>query len=129
MDDQKFFAWLDGELDSAEAEAVAAEVAADPDLQRQADAHRALGTSLRAAFQPVMDAPATLDAYAPRPETNVASIAAARVTRVERRRPSFWQQAAAMAATFLVGIVTGTMLLSGPDSPVAPEAGRLVASA
>ena len=129
MDEQKFFAWLDGELDPVESAEVEAAVDADPELRRKADAHRALGASLRSAFDPVIDARASLDSYVPSSPI-VASIAGARVARDRGRVPAFWQQAAAMAATFVVGIATGSLWLSGsPTGPVAPEAGRLVASA
>ncbi len=129
MDEQKFFAWLDGELDPAEAETIAAQVSADPDLRRKAEQHRAFGATLRAAFDPVMQAPASLDAFVPAAGGTVASLAEARVARAERRTPTVWHQAAAIAATFLVGIATGNLLLSNPSSPIAPESGRLVASA
>lgn len=55
MNDELFFAWLDGELDGVEAERVAALVAGDPALQARADAHRGLGAGLRGAFQAVAD--------------------------------------------------------------------------
>ena len=57
MTDEIFFAWLDGELDPAEAAAVEKEVALNPGLQRKAEAHRALHGRLRAAFDPIADAP------------------------------------------------------------------------
>ena len=49
--DEKFFAWLDGELDGAEAEKMAAKVAADPELQALAAQHRALAARLTSAFR------------------------------------------------------------------------------
>jgi hypothetical protein len=126
--DEKFFAWLDGELTGAEAAEVEARVAGDPELRELAAAHRALGDQLRGAFDPIAQQPVSLDAYAPAETSNVASIAQARVAR----RPvisRFWAQAAGIAAVFVMGIATGTMTRSGPASPIAPEAGRLVATA
>ena len=65
MDDEKFFAWLDGELDSAEAAEVEAEVAADPRLSKLAEQHRALGTRLKAAFDTVVEVPIPDELMAP----------------------------------------------------------------
>ena len=48
--DEKFFAWRDGELDPAEAAEMEKRVAADPELARAAENHRALGATLRSAF-------------------------------------------------------------------------------
>ena len=130
MDETKFFAWLDGELDPAEAAEIEAAVAADPKLARKAEQHRLLGARLHAAFDPVAAAPVSLEAFAPGiAGERVASLAEARVARAGRRAPPVWAQAAAMAATFVVGIATGNLLLADASSPIAPEAGRLVAAA
>ena len=130
IDEQKFFAWLDGELDPAEAAEVEAAVAADSALTAKAGQHRAFAARLRSAFDPIAAAPVSLEAYAPADAgERVVSLAEARVARAGRRAPSFWAQAAAMAATFVVGIATGNLMLSEGSSPIAPEAGRLVAAA
>lgn len=104
MDDEKFFAWLDGELDAAEADAVAARVAADPELAAKAKAHRSMQRRLRAAFAPIAEPPA---------RANIVDLAAAR----ERKRglPDAMQWAA-MAATLVVGLLTGTMIGGQPAS-------------
>ena len=130
MTDEKFFAWLDGELTDAEASEVARAVAADPELQARAAAHRAVADRLRGAFAPIAEAPVPPGIQAPlRSEPNVATLAEARARRDARRAPPLWQQAAAMAATLALGIVTGAMLVPDQGSPIAPEAGRLVAAA
>jgi hypothetical protein len=111
MEDETFFAWLDGELDEAEAARVAAMVAADPALSAKADAHRAMRSRLAAAFAPILDQPvpaALADTLEPR--SNVVDFAAARARR--RALPSATQWAA-MAATLAIGLVTGTMIDSG----------------
>ncbi|HEX6219104.1 MAG TPA: hypothetical protein VFZ35_07510, partial [Sphingomicrobium sp.] len=126
--DEKFFAWLDGELNAAEAAEVEARVAADPALQELADQHRALGTQLKSAFEPIATQPVSLAAYAPAADSNVASLTQARTAR----RPltqRFWAQAASIAVVFAMGVVAGNSLFGGPESPIAPEAGRLVAAA
>ena len=126
--DDKFFAWLDGELTAAEAAEIEARVAADPALRKLAEEHRALGARLKAAFDPVAAEPVSLAAYAPAADSNVASLAQVRVAR----RPvmqQFWAQAASIAVVFAMGVGAGNSLLGGPASPIAPEAGRLVAAA
>ena len=47
VEDEKFFAWLDGELSPEEAARVEAEVSADPRLSRLANEHRAMTSGLR----------------------------------------------------------------------------------
>ena len=127
--DEKFFAWLDGELSGPDAAEVERRVAADPELQALAAAHRSLGTQLKSAFDPIAEQGVDLSACAPPADSNVASLSQARVARTPIAAPRFWAQAAAMAAVFVLGIATGNMLLTGPAAPIAPEAGRLVAAA
>lgn len=134
VDDVKFFAWLDGELDSGEAALVEAQVRADPELQRRAADHRAMQSRLGAAFAQVADAPVPqrlAGAVRAGESERVVSLAEARERREMRRtsRPA-WRQFAAMAATLVLGIAVGNMIVpQGGSSPIAPEAGRLVASA
>jgi hypothetical protein len=125
--DERFFAWLDGELEPAEAAEVAALVAADPELQRKAEAHRALGARLGAAFDPVAAAPLPdrLTEAMRAPEAEVVDLAA---RREARRSIPVRMQWAAMAATLAIGIVAGSMIGSAPPSPIGREDGQLVAS-
>lgn len=134
VDDVTFFAWLDGELDSAQAAEVEAEVRSDPELQRRAADHRAMQSRLGAAFAQVADAPLPeriASAASGWEGERVVSLAEARERR-DGRRASLpeWRQFAAMAATLVLGIAVGNMIVPhGGSSPIAPEAGRLVASA
>jgi hypothetical protein len=128
ISDEQFFAWLDGELEPAEAAAIDEMIAADPALRHRADEHRALGRRLSAAFDPIAQAripDILLDAARPR-EAEVADLA------VRRRAPvrSSWapMQWAAMAATLAIGIVAGSMINSGDSGPISRENGQLVAS-
>ena len=128
IDDEQFFAWLDGELDAAAAERVAATVAASPELTARAEQHRQLKTGLRAAFEPVAaGAPAP-----PRFEPAEIIDFGARATARQRRRGWFSApQWAAMAASLALGLIAGMQLNGGDgaDSPVAVEGGQLVAAA
>lgn len=128
ISDEQFFAWLDGELETGEAAAVDALVAADPVLQRRAEEHRALGARLTAAFDPIATAPVPdrlLDA-AHRREAEVVDLAS---RRAASRPISVRTQWAAMAATLALGFVAGAMINSGESTPVARQDGQLVASA
>jgi len=126
--DDLFFAWLDGELEHAAAAEVEAAVAAHPELQRKAEAHRALGTRLQAAFAPVAEAavPPALAAAA-RPQAAVIDLAAARERRAARPI-SVGTQWAAMAATLVLGIAVGSFVRGNASSPLTIEDGRLVAA-
>lgn len=134
VEDEKFFAWLDGELPPEEAAMVEAEVAADSRLSRLADEHREMTAALRKAFgeveaQPVPD---RLQGAFHRSD-KVVSLADARAIRSDRKAPPVWVQMGALAATLAIGILTGSMMTGMPmgrsPSPVEAEAGRLVASA
>ena len=125
-DDEKFFAWLDGELGPAEAAEMQAKVARDPELKRLADQHRALGSQLRSAFDPVVEAPVPERLQAAlRPSAQVIDLG---VARRLRSMPALAQWTA-MAATLAIGIFVGTRLPQQTAAPVQVDAGRLYAAA
>lgn len=127
VEEEKFFAWLDGELGPDEAARVEAQVAADPELSRKAEEHRMLAATLRGAFASVAIAPVPERIrQAARPD-NVLDFGKAREARQSRGKTPFWSQAAALAATLAVGVFTGSMLVGGQAGPVRTEDGRLVA--
>ena len=132
VEDEKFFAWLDGELPPEEAARVAAEVAADPHLSRLAEEHRAMTSGLCHAFAEVESQPVPERLQIDRDE-KIVSLANARAVQAARRVPPVWAQMAALAATLAVGVFAGNamsgMFTTGSSSPIEAEAGRLVASA
>src|SRR5438067_1333812 len=108
--DDKFFAWLDGELGGDEAAEMEARVAASPELSAMAEKHRAMQTRLRAAFDPIAEAPVSEQLRtAVRPQAEVVDFGAAARPR-DTRRWSSLPQWAAMAATLAVGILVGTAI-------------------
>lgn len=127
ISDERFFAWLDGELDTAEAEQVAALVAGDPELQGKAEAHRALAGRLGAAFDPIAAAPLP-DRLAEATRPRNAEVIDLAARREARRSIPARMQWAAMAATLAIGIVAGSMIGSAPSGPIGRENGQLVAS-
>jgi hypothetical protein len=125
-EDEKFFAWLDGELGPADAAEMEAKVAADPALARLADQHRALDAQLKDAFDPIVTAPVPEhleSALNPSPQV-IDFVAAKRA----RSMPSL-PQWAAMAATLALGIFVGTMVPDRAAGPVEVQAGKLYAAA
>jgi hypothetical protein len=126
VEEEKFFAWLDGELEPEEAAWIEAEVAASPELSRKAEEHRVMAAGLRGAFAPVAAAPVPERLAATVRQDNVVQLDQARAAR-ERRKTPIWTQMAALAATLAVGIFMGNMLIPGPAGPIQAEDGRLVA--
>lgn len=130
MIDERFFAWLDGELPADEAADMAARVAADPQLSTLADQHRAMRARLGRAFDTVADAPVPerlLAAVQP-PRAEVIDLGAARRARQGRNWGSLGQWTA-MAATLAVGILVGTAIPPGSNAPVEVRGGSMVAAA
>jgi hypothetical protein len=128
ISDETFFAWLDGELEPAEAAAIDAMVAADPNLRQRAAEHRALQGSLHDAFDSIADAPlpGRLLTAARQRKAEVIDLA---VHRGPARPISVRAQWAAMAATLVIGIIAGSLINGGPSTSIAREDGRLVATA
>lgn len=130
VDERKFFAWLDGELEQEEAAEVERQVAADPELARAADEHRGMAAGLRGAFDTVTDAPVPerlREAARPR-SAKVIDIAACRKALA---RPFLGPlpQWAAMAAMLVLGLFAGA--LAGRDlssSPVDVRGGQIYAA-
>jgi hypothetical protein len=125
MDNEKFFAWLDGELAPNDAAEMEAKVAADPALARLAEQHRTLGSMLKGAFDPIAEsaAPERLQ-EALRPSAQVIDFAAAKRAR-SMPAPAQWT---AMAATLAIGIFVGTQVPQRGSAPVEVQGGKLYAA-
>ncbi len=129
IDDETFFAWLDGEPSPDQAAAVEREVAADPRLSALTGEHRAMQAELKGAFAEVADAPLPgrlRDMVQPRP-AEVVDFGIVRRRRGWRiwRSPPQWS---AMAAMLVVGILVGTMMQPRSGSPVQVRNGRIYPS-
>lgn len=125
IEDEKFFAWLDGELSAPEAAEMEAKAAADPQLKRLAEQHRALGTRLRGAFDPIADAPVPERLQATlRSTVEVIDFAAAKRSRVMPSLPQW----GAMAATLAFGVFLGTMVPQSTSAPVEVQGGKIYAA-
>jgi hypothetical protein len=131
MSDEKFFAWLDGELSRDEALEVAAKVAADAELSARAEQHRALAARLQGAFGSVASGPVPDRITAPLQvqPNNVVSLSSWR-ERLASRRSGGAAQWGAMAATLALGVLLGTMVnTSDGGSPVELRDGAMYAAA
>src|SRR5947209_3004525 len=128
--DEKFFAWLDGELGAPEAAEMEARVASSPELRALAEKHRAMHARLKDAFDPVAEAPLPerLRAAVRPPQPEVVDFGAAKRAR-ESRRWGALPQWAAMAATLAVGILVGTAIPQGGSAPVEVRGGKIYAAA
>ena len=130
---EELAAFADGELDAVRAAEIAAAIDADPALQAQLGAHRALQERLSTHFAPIIDAPlpGRLTA-ALRPEPRVIDFAAAREKRERARTLPRWTWFAgpALAASLALAV----LLPRGPGEGYADGAlaetldGQLVAA-
>jgi negative regulator of sigma E activity len=130
VSDETFFAWLDGELSPEESARVEAEVAADPELSRLAEQHRAMQSRMKGAFDTIAETPVPhrlVDATR-QSEARVIDFGAAKRARGHRPWGSL-PQWAAMAATLAVGIFVGTQVPIPSHSPVQVQDGRIYAAA
>src|SRR5260221_13148780 len=97
-----------------------AKVAADPELRRRAEQHRALGAQMRSGFDPIAAAPVPERLQAAlRPTAQVIDFGAAKRAY---SMPALAQWAA-MAATLAIGIFVGTRVPQGTDAPVEAQGG------
>ncbi len=128
--DEKFFAWLDGELEGAESAEMAARVEADPELSALAHQHRAMQSRLRSAFDAVSTAPLPerlRKAASPAP-SNLVELAEQRERRLRPKRFGGLPQWAMIAATLVLGIFLGTMVPERDGPPVEIQDGRMYAA-
>ena len=102
---EQIAAFADGQLEGAELERIAAAIAADPALEKQVAAHRALAQRLGAHFAPIAAEPVPdhLAALLKAPQDNVASLADA---RARRKGPPRWAWLAgpALAASLVLAL-------------------------
>ena len=129
--DERFYAWLDGELSRDEAAAMEARVASDPELSRLAEEDRAVKARLTSAFGTVAEAlvPAPLlDAARDRASAEIVDFGVTRDRReVRRTRLPQWM---AMAASLAVGVLVGSTALNrSAGGPVTEQGGVLYAGA
>jgi len=118
--EELIIAYVDGELGAAERARFEAEIAADADLARAVERHRALARRVNAAYAPVLDEPVPPQLLAVAAAANDG--AAPRMPRLAPRLAPW----AAVAASLVVGVFAGRAL--APSSgPIAAAGGGLEA--
>jgi hypothetical protein len=125
IEDEEFYAWLDGELEGEAAARIAAKVAASPELRAKADQHREMEARLRVAFDPVIMEASTPPRFDGAPVIDLG----ARATQATRRGNFGVPQWAAMAATLALGLLVGNLVGERFGAPVQNRDGSLVAAA
>jgi anti-sigma factor RsiW len=128
FDDETLMAYADGELDAAARAAVEAAIAADAALAQRVARHRELRERLHAAFDPVLSEPL--------PERLLASARGAPRTgdvmplRARSAPRGSWPQWAAIAASLVIGVLSGALLPHpGAESgPIVARNGQMLAS-
>ncbi|MFN3514743.1 MAG: anti-sigma factor family protein [Phenylobacterium sp.] len=118
-DEATILAYVDGELDAAQAEAFETAMAADPDLAERVARHAELRQAVGGAFAEVLKEPV--------PERLAEAATAAVVVRPHFGRLGAWgpPQWAAMAACLVAGVFVGRLLIE--PSPFASRGGELLA--
>ena len=131
VDDEKFFAWLDGELSVAEAAEVEAAVAADPDRARLAEQHRSLSHRLRTAMDEVAAAPVPdrIAAAMASPNANVIDFAQAGRQGRKKARHGALPAWMGMAASLALGLFLGVLLRTSDRAQFESEASGIYAAA
>ena len=128
ISEETLIAFADGELGSAEREAVEQALATDPEMRAMLEEHRRLRKLLTGHYGPVAEeeVPERLLAMLGAEKAEgVTSLSAAR----ERKRtaPRLWQRYGAIAASLAVGILAGQLIPEGGEGPLATSNGSLVA--
>jgi hypothetical protein len=128
--DEKFFVWLDEELERDEAARVEAEIGGDARLSSLAVEHRAMQARMKRAFGTIVDAPvpaALVDAVRG-PQTTVVHF--------NRRAPGsgrpLWRMLPpwlSLATMLAVGIIIGTVIPPRATNPIEISGGQLYAAA
>jgi hypothetical protein len=122
ISDEELMAYLDGELGAADQARVAAAIGADPALAARVDEQQRLHARLRAHFDPVLSEPLPASLLRELPGVRPAARPQA------ARRPWHWQEWSAIAATLVIGVLLGPLVMRSSQSlPFVSANGRVVA--
>jgi hypothetical protein len=127
-------AYADGELDLVARAEIEAAIAADPEVARSVERHRALRARVQAAYSGVLDEPVPTQLASLVTPPISAPVVDLATRRVERAAPSpaapkRWvlSQRSAMAAALALGAFIGVLLLRGPAALYEESESGLVA--
>lgn len=131
--DEMLMAYADGELDLVSRAEIEAAMAADPEIARIVERHRALAARVQSAYQGVLDepVPAKLASLVAEPVTApVVDLASRRAAEVAARaRESQWRlpQWSALAASVALGAMIGILVMRGEPLPYEETTDGLIA--
>jgi hypothetical protein len=129
--DETLGAYADGELDAATRAALEAAMATDPQLAQRVARQRALRARVQDAFAPVLTEPVPERLLAGVRGAPAGGRAGSVIAFQARPRPRWsWPQWGAIAASLIVGVLLGPLLLrpSAPQTPLETSGGRVLAS-
>lgn len=137
LSEERWMAWLDGELDEAAAADVARVVAADPVLAERTRRARALRARLQATFAPIEEEAPPSRLLETLGMTNDATphvpaagnvVALRPPSLADRVRQYRWPEWTALAASVVLGVLFGAYFLGGSSqAPVRMQGGELMA--
>ncbi len=130
--DEMLMAYADGELDLVARAEIEAAMARDPKVAEAVERHRALAAKLRPAYDAVLTEPVPdrlAELVASPGSSAIVDIAARRRASASAIAVGRWRvpQWAALAASVLVGLFVGVLLMRGADAPYQETAAGLVA--
>jgi len=131
--DEMLMAYADGELDLVARAEIEAAIAADPEVARAVERHRALAARVQGAYRSMLVEPVPEKLAALVSEPAAAQVVPIGVHRKERPAPApsrpFVPQWAAIAASLAIGVLVGLFALREPAAPWEESGAGLVASA
>jgi hypothetical protein len=136
--DEMLMAYADDELDAEGRASVEAAMAVDPEIAKRVARHKALRGALKSQFEPVLREPvpdrlltAVRKTPAAQPRkaevTDLARVRAAKQQTAEDARRWSWPEWGGMAASLVLGLAVGYLLLRPPGQMMSSSDGRLIA--
>ena len=127
--DEVLMAYADDELDTRTRAAVEAAMASDPEIARRIAQHKTLRSRVHSAFNKVLDEPmparllqVVRSEPSGRRKDNIVPLG------LRRARRWTWPQWTAVAASLIVGVIAGRLVLVRSDTgPIVIRGGRVVA--
>ncbi len=116
IEDDRLFAFVDGEIDESERRLIEQAAASDAELRARIEAQRALRAQIALHYAPVIDEPV------PRRLSALLDDRVVNLSQAREKRPvRNWQMLTAMAATLMLGLFAGYWLSSNPPAQQGEE--------
>jgi hypothetical protein len=129
--DEMLMAYADGELDLVARAEIEAAIARDPEVAHAVERHRALAARVRTAYDGVLEeaVPERLASLVAAPGAAPVAVLAARREQAPRIAIGRWQLPpwAALAASAVLGLAVGLLVMRGPADPYEEVDGAFMA--